>query len=67
MKQISYNPLWKTMIDKGIKNKTELIQLAGISSGTLAKMSKNQEVSLSVVVKLCNALDCDVKEIIEIA
>ena len=44
MKKISYNPLWVTLINKGIKKKTDLITLAGISSGTLAKMSKEQLV-----------------------
>ena len=59
MKKISYNPLWKTLIDKGIKNKTELIEMTGISSGTLAKMSKDQEVSMTVLLKICTALNVE--------
>ena len=47
---ISYNNLWKTLIDKGIK-KGELCKKTGISSSTLAKMSRNEAVSLSIIVK----------------
>ena len=57
MKTISYNPLWKILIDKGYK-KTDLLELAGIGRGTLAKLSKNQEVSMTVLVKICTALNC---------
>ena len=66
MKKISYNPLWVTLINKGIKKKTDLITLAGISSGTLAKMSKDQEVSMTVLLKICTALDCQIDDIMEI-
>ena len=66
MKKISYNPLWKTLIDKGIKNKTELIEMTGISSGTLAKMSKEQEVSMTVLLKICTALNVELSEVAEI-
>ena len=66
MKKITYNPLWKTLIDKGIKKKTELITLAGISSGTLAKMSKDQEVSMTVLVKICSALNVELSDVAEI-
>ena len=66
MKKISYNPLWVTLIKKGIKNKTDLITLAGISSGTLAKMSKDQEVSMTVLLKICTTLNCGIEDIMEI-
>ena len=66
MKKISYNPLWVTLIKKGIKNKTDLITLAGISSGTLAKMSKDQEVSMAVLLKICTALNVELSEVAEI-
>lgn len=65
MKKISYNPLWKTLIDKGIKNRTELKTLAGISPATLAKLSKNQEVSMTVLVKLSTALNVPLSKIVE--
>lgn len=66
MRKISYNPLWVTLIKKGIKNKTDLITLAGISSGTLAKMSKDQEVSMTVLLKICTALNCSIEDIMEV-
>jgi DNA-binding Xre family transcriptional regulator len=63
MKKISYDPLWVTLIRKGIKNKTELLNF--ISSGTLAKLSKDQEVSMSVLIKLSTALDVPLSSIVE--
>lgn len=67
MKTISYNPLWKTLIDKDIKNKTDLLEIAGIGRGTLAKLSKNQEVSMAVLLKICNALNCELSDVAEIS
>lgn len=66
MKTISYKPLWKTLIDRDTKNRTELLEIAKIGRGTLAKLSKNQEVSMTVLVKLCNALNCELSDIAEI-
>ena len=66
MKTISYKPLWKTLIDKGYK-KTDLLELAGIGRGTLAKLSKNQEVSMTVLVKICTALNVELSDIAEIS
>ena len=65
-KKISYAPLWKTLIDKNIKKKTDLLELVGIGSGTLAKMSKNQEVSMNVILRICQSLDCELVDVIEI-
>lgn len=65
MRLISYNKLFKLMIDKGIK-KTELAKMADISQTTLAKLSKNQYVSMDVLVKICDSLDCTFDEIIEL-
>lgn len=61
---VSYNGLWKLLIDKGI-NKTEFRDKIGISNGTLAKMSKNEYVALTVLEKICNILDCKIENIIE--
>ena len=66
MKTISYNPLWKLLIDKGYK-KTDLLELANIGRGTLAKLSKNQEVSMTVLVKICTALNCELSDVAEIS
>lgn len=61
---ISYNPLWKLLIDKGL-NKTQLRKQIGIGTATLAKLSANEKVSLEVIEKICSALDCQPGDIIE--
>ena len=61
---ISYNRLWKTLIDKGIK-RTELKQLAGISTNAIAKLGKNEPVRMDVLMKIATALDCKVEELFE--
>lgn len=60
---VSYNGLWKLLIDKNMK-KMDLVEDVGISSSTLAKMSKGENVSLAVLEKLCEALECDFGDII---
>lgn len=65
MSLISYKNLFKLLIDKGIK-KTELAKMADISQTTLAKLSKNQYVSMDVLVKICDSLDCSFDAIVEI-
>lgn len=62
--EIRYNKLWKLLIDKGI-NKSQLRVLTGIGSNTIAKMSKNQQVSMDVLLKVCTALKCDIADICE--
>lgn len=63
---VSYNKLWKLLIDKEIK-KVELRQMAGISTGTLAKLGKNQNVTTEVLEKICKALDCNIGDIVDIS
>lgn len=60
---VSYNGLWKIMIDKGLQ-KQDLVNKAGISSATVAKMGKGEPVSNKVLEKLAKYLDCSVGEII---
>ena len=62
---VSYNKLWKKLIDKKM-NKTELRARAGIGTTTLAKLSKDQPVSTTALMKICAVLDCDVGDIMEI-
>ncbi len=62
--KISYNNLWKLMIDKGIK-KSKLREITGIGTNTLAKLSKNQPVSMEVLMKVCEKLDCDLTDVCE--
>ena len=63
---ITYKPLWHTLIEKGVK-KMELAEMIGISSGTLAKLSRDQYVALEVIERICNALECPVEAVIEIS
>jgi DNA (cytosine-5)-methyltransferase 1 len=62
--KVSYKKLWKKMIDLGI-SKTELRHKATISTVTLAKLGKEQIVSMEVLMKICKALDCNIDEICE--
>ncbi len=62
--EVSYNKLWKLMIDRGM-NKSELRELTGIGTNTLAKLSKNQAVSMEVLMKICNNLNCDISDVCE--
>ncbi len=61
---INYSKLWKLLIDKGM-SKTDLLNLTGISSRVLAKLSKNQTVTTDTIAKICTALECDVNDIME--
>ncbi len=62
---ISYNKLWKLMIDKNM-NKTKLRTLAGITSNAMAKLGKNESVQLETLVKICKVLDCTLDDIVDI-
>ena len=62
---ISYDNLWKLLIDKKL-NKTELAKKAKISSSTMAKMTRGEPVAMTVLVKICDELDCDVGDIVSI-
>lgn len=61
---MDYSKLWKLLIDKNI-TKTELMQLTGISSRILAKLSKNETVTTETLARICTALGCDISEIME--
>ena len=61
---VDYKKLWIRLIDRGIKNKTELIPLAGISTNILAKLSKGEFISMESLKKICIALDCDIGDIV---
>jgi DNA-binding Xre family transcriptional regulator len=62
---VCYNKLFKLLIDKGMK-KTEFRKLVGISEGTLAKLSHNENVSMDVIVKICRKLNCTIDDIMEV-
>ena len=62
---ISYNRLWKLLIDKNVK-RTDLRKLAGVSTNVIAKLGKNEPVSMDTLAKLCIALKCGLDDIVEI-
>ncbi|MBP3806040.1 MAG: helix-turn-helix transcriptional regulator [Oribacterium sp.] len=62
--KMSYNKLWKLLIDKQMK-KSDLRKKAGISSSSLAKLTKDENVTTDVLVKICRELKCDVSDIME--
>ena len=61
---VSYDKLWKLLIDKKL-TKTALCTMADMSSSTMAKMSKNETVSMDVMLRICKVLDCNVGDIMD--
>lgn len=61
---ISYKKLWKLLIDKDMKKK-DLQMVAGISSATITKLGKNENVNTEILQKICIALECDISDIME--
>ena len=61
---ISYNKLWKLLIDKNL-NKNELINLSEISTSTMAKITKCKNVTTDSLCKICKVLNCNFKDIME--
>ena len=61
---ISYNPLWKLLIDLG-KKKTDLITDCNLTKQTVADMGKNKYVSLQTIEKICKAYNCNIDDIAE--
>ena len=62
---ISYNKLWKLLIDKKM-NKQDLRVAAGISTSVIAKLGKSENVTTDILLKICQALDCDISDIMEV-
>lgn len=62
--KMSYNKLWKLLIDKKMK-KSDLRKNAQISSSTLAKLTNDENVTTDVLARICNELECDVSNIME--
>lgn len=63
--RFSYNPLWKLLIDKGI-NKAKLREMTKISSASIAKLGKGENVTTDILLRICEVLDCDLSDIVEI-
>lgn len=64
MVKISYNNLWKLLVDKNM-NKTQLREISGLGTGTIAKLSKNEPVGLEILAKICYALNCRIENVVE--
>jgi len=62
---VSYKKLWKLLIDRDMKKK-DLQQATGLSSTTIAKLSNHETVSMDVLIKVCEALDVDFADIMEL-
>ena len=62
---ISYKKLWKLLIDKDM-NKTDLRNATGLSTFTVAKMSRGENVNTSILTRICEALNCDIGDIVEV-
>jgi len=65
MSRVSYKKLWKLLIDKDMKKK-DLREATGISSSSMAKLGKNENVTTDVLVRICNALNCELSDIMEL-
>jgi hypothetical protein len=61
---VSYKKLWKLLIDKDMIKK-DLRELTGVSTTTMSRLSKDENVSTEILSKICSALGCDVGDIIE--
>ena len=61
---ISYNKLWKLLIDKSMKKK-DLQRLSGVSSATITKLGRNENVNTEILQKICTALNCDICDVME--
>lgn len=63
-RKISYDPLWKKLFDMKL-SKGDLCEKASIARSTVTKMANGEKVALDVIEKICNALDCEIYEVIE--
>ncbi len=63
---ISYKPLWKLLVDKNM-NKGDLKSLLGVSSATIAKLGKDEHVSMETIERICIVLGCGIADVVEVA
>ena len=62
--QFSYNRLWKLLIDRGVK-KQELQKMSEVSAASIAKMGRCENVTTDVLLRICEALNCNIEDIME--
>lgn len=60
----NYNKLWRLLIDKGM-TKTDLRMKTGMSTSTLAKMSNNENVSMEIILRICETLECNIGDVVD--
>lgn len=63
--KISYKKLWHLLIDRGL-NKQDLRRMTGISTASIAKLGKGENITTDILVKICESLECDITEIMEL-
>lgn len=61
----SYKKLWKLLIDKEMSKK-KLVEVSGVSPASLAKLGRDGNVTIKVLIRICDALDCDLEDIVEL-
>ena len=66
MSTVSYKKLWKLLIDKDMKKK-DLREATGISTASMAKLSKKENLTTDVLLRICDALKCDISDIMEVS
>ena len=64
-KQIRYNKLWKILVDKKL-SKADLRKAIGAAPNTLTKLRRDEEVSMSILIRICEYLDCDIGDIVSL-
>lgn len=62
--QFSFNPLWKLLIDRNMK-KRQLQEMSDVSPASIAKLGRNENVTTDVLLRICEALDCNIEDIME--
>ena len=62
---LCYKPLWKLLIDRDMKRK-DLHEVSGVSAATLAKMSRDESVSASILDRICTSLNCDISDVVKV-
>ena len=65
MRRASYKKLWKLLIDRDM-NKKKLAEASNISLSSLSKLAKGETVNVEILIKICNALECEMSDIMEL-
>ena len=66
MRNVSYKPLWKLLIDRDI-SKAQLREIADVSASTMSKLSNGSNAAIAILSKICNALDCELRDSVDLA